>query len=230
MTATASRAGRPDGIAEVFRGRRAILFDLDGTLYGGPHYEAYFQHADDVTGLRVRGRTGVADPGLAFTALESIRTSDPSLRSKSDVLERRFGIGLAEMNRFRERFTDVDSYFRPDPRAAALLRGLKLRFRLLLGTNNAPRLARRILAALGVDPSVFVDVLTSEDAGAAKPDARFFTVAAARLCVPLAELVSVGDRPESDLEPAAALGAGTWRVGSPSDLYALEPLLEGPHS
>lgn len=230
MTATASRAGRPDGIAGVFRGRRAILFDLDGTLYGGPHYEAYLVHADDVTGLRVRARTGVREPGPAFAALESLRLGDPSLRSKSDVLERRFGIGLAEMNRFRERFTDIESHFRPDPRAAALLRGLAGRFRLLLGTNNAPRLARRILAALGVDPSVFVGVMTSEDAGAAKPDARFFNAAASRLGVPLAEIVSVGDRPESDLEPAAALGAGTWRVGSPADLYALEPLLEEPNS
>jgi FMN phosphatase YigB (HAD superfamily) len=226
MNATAPRPERSAGIAELFRGRRAILFDLDGTLYGGPAYEAYLRHADDVTGLRIRGRTGVADPAGAFAALEALREGDPSLRSKSDVLERRFGISLAEMNRFRERFTEIEAHFRPDPRAARLLNGLRTRYRLLLGTNNAPRLARRILAALGVDPNVFVGVLTSEDAGAAKPDARFFHEAARRLGVAPGEFVSVGDRPESDLAPAVALGAGAWRVDGPDDLYALETLLE----
>ncbi|HYC77175.1 MAG TPA: HAD family hydrolase, partial [Planctomycetota bacterium] len=155
-----SAVGEARSPAESFRGRTAILFDLDGTLYGGPALAPFFAHVDAVTGLRVRALVGESDPARAFDAIERLRAGDPALRSKSDVLERRFGIGLAEMNRFRERFTDVEAYVTPDPRAARLLRGLAKERALALGTNNAPRLARRLLARLGVDPSTFAAILT----------------------------------------------------------------------
>jgi FMN phosphatase YigB (HAD superfamily) len=226
MTAeTVTRATRAADAVAVFRDRRAVLFDLDGTLYGGRDAAAYFAHADDVTGLRVRARLGASSPRAGFDALEALRLSDRTYRSKSEALERGLGIGLAEMNRFRERFTDPETLLVADPRTARLLVSLSRRFRLVLGTNNTPRLARRILATLGVDPQVFAAILTSEDAGVAKPDARFFAAAARLAGVALEELVSAGDRPESDLDPATALGAGVWRVDSPLDLYALEALV-----
>lgn len=224
MTGSTMRDARAEA-TRVFRGRRAILFDLDGTLYGGADAAAYFEHADEVTGLRVRARLGLPTARAAFDALEDLRRADPTLRSKSEVLERRFGVGLAEMNRFRERFTDPEAMLRADPRAAALISALAERYVLALGTNNTPRLARRILAVLGVDPRAFAVVLASEDVGAAKPDARFFAAVAARTSIPFEAFASVGDRPESDLEPAAALGAATWRVEVPDDLYALEALV-----
>jgi FMN phosphatase YigB (HAD superfamily) len=225
MDAATVPSGRAADVAATFRGRRAILLDLDGTLYSGAAHEDYFVHTDEVTGLRVRFLTGVSDPAAAFAALDSLREEDPKYRNKSDVLEKKFGLALAEVNRFRERHTEPERYFRPDPRLAALLSGLAPRYRLLLGTNNTPRLARRIVAALGVDPAVFVGFLSSEDAGAAKPYERFFRVAAEKLGVPWSEAVSVGDRPEIDLEPAAALGGAVWRVREPADLFALEALL-----
>jgi putative hydrolase of the HAD superfamily len=212
-------------VREVFAGRKGILFDLDGTLYGGPSCEPFFKATDAVTGLRVRKLVRRADPTEAFDAIEEAKAGDSSLRSKSDVLERRFGVGLSEMNRFRERFTDPEAHLRPDPEVAALLVALAPRFRLVLGTNNAPGLARRILSILGVDPGVFRRVATSEDFGAAKPDARFFRMAAAALELEPSDLVSVGDRPESDLAPAEELGFRTWRVASRNDLLALKALL-----
>ena len=213
----------PDGSdpLRVFRGRRGILFDLDGTLYDAGAYSAYFEATDRVTGLKLLGCYGVDDPEAAFERLERDRRAGGH-PSKSAALEALHGIGIAEMNRFRERHLHPEDLIRPDPRMARVLTALADRFTLVLGTNNAPGLMLRILACLGVPPEAFHRMLTSEDVGSAKPDPAFFAAVAACAGHEARDFVSVGDRLESDLEPARRLGMGTWLVRSPEDVYALE--------
>lgn len=205
---------------DAFRGRRGVLLDLDGTLYCGRHHLGYLAEVDRVTGLRVAPHYGGVTPEAAFRLLQ--RDQDAAgCRSKSEALERLFGIGLAEMNRWRERWTRPEHHLRPDPLLLEALRALAGRFELVLGTNNAPGLTRSILEILGVPEGTFRALITSEDVGAAKPEAGFFRAAAAAVrCTP-GEMVSVGDRPEADLEPAARLGMGTYLVQSIEDMYAL---------
>jgi len=205
---------------EVFRGRKGILFDLDGTLYCSTANADYFREVDRITGLRVQRYYGTHTPEEAFARLERDQER-LGYRSKSESLERLFGIGLAEMNRWRERLTEPERYIAQDDRLREVLRDLAARFVLVLGTNNAPRLTRRILEVLGVPASSFRSILTSEDVGAAKPEHGFFLQAAAAAGLAPREMVSVGDRSPSDLEPAVALGMGAYRVRSIDDVYAL---------
>ncbi|WP_296707273.1 HAD family hydrolase [Rhodoblastus sp.] len=78
-------------------------------------------------------------------------------------------------------------------------------FRLGLLSNGAAREQRRKLASLGL-LSCFEIVLTSEEAGAAKPDAAIFLRACEALGVAPAEAIYVGDR--CDLDAVAARRAG----------------------
>lgn len=218
---------RGDALDAVFAGRRAILFDLDGTLYGGPTAAAFLAAVDRISGMRVRHLIGIEDPIAAFAALDAMRGPGTTFASKSDVLERRFGISVAEMNRFREWHTRPQDFLVPDARLAALLQALAATRTLVLGTNNSPALARTLLATLGVDAGVFRMIQSSEDARCAKPEPAFFHRILKALSLPAETVVSVGDREDSDLAPARALGMGTWHVTDRADLFALEELIPG---
>ncbi len=208
-----------------FDGRSAILFDLDGTLYGGRDGAALECAIARATGLRIRHLVGVADPLQAYASLQGRVTMAPGAQSKTEVLTNQFQLGIAEMNRFRERHVEPERHVSVDPRLVSMLRALARRFRLALGTNNTPGLARAILDALGVPLACFSIILSSEDVGFAKPDPRFFQRVLADLGLPAAAVVTVGDRPDSDLVPAVRLGFSSWRVARPEDLYALEGLV-----
>ena len=216
-----------DAVRAVFSGRTAILFDLDGTLYGGPDAEAWFAEVDRVLGTRVAHHFAASDGMAAFRALGQRMEREPAIRSKSEALTRWFGISLGEMNRFRERQTAPEEFLRPDPAVAALLARLAGRFRLVLGTNNSARLARRTLRCLGIDEACFAALVSSEDAGVAKPEAGFFRHVVGVTGFPPGAIVSVGDRADSDLVPAAALGFGTWQVRDRSDVLGLGVLVAG---
>ncbi len=215
----------PERSLSVFDGRHVILFDLDGTLYGGPAGVAFHRTVDRASGLRVRHLVGNPDPYTAFDSLQAMVDPAGPYRSKTELLSGRFGITIAEMNRFRERFVDPEAFLPRDPLLIDLLDRLATRFVLALGTNNTPLLTERVLAALGVDRRVFRLVVSSEEAGAGKPDRRFFDYMFRGLGVVASDVVSVGDRPASDLDPAQALGCGTWAVSVPADLQALGALV-----
>jgi putative hydrolase of the HAD superfamily len=199
---------------------RAALFDLDGTLYRPEDYPEYFRSMDLVTGERVRALYGAASAREGFERLEADRIRQ-GLPSKSAALQVLHGISLSDMNRWRERHTRPEDHLRRDPRLGATLQGLSERILLGIGTNNAPGLARRILAALGLGPELFAFVQTSEDCGAAKPELRFFEAACERFGLPPQAVLSVGDTPAQDLEPAARLGMPVLLVRAMADVYRL---------
>ena len=208
---------------DCFRGRRGVLMDLDGTLYSN---SSYVEEVDRITGMLVLDHYDTRDPHQAFSRLEADQRAH-GFGSKTDALDRLFGISLHDQNRWRERWTRPSDFLEPDARITETLVQLAGEFTLLLGTNNAPALTRSVLAALEIPEDLFVLVLTSEDLGAAKPDRRFFLGVARESGIEPEGLVSVGDRQRSDLDPAARLGMGTYLVQTPEDVYRLENVRAG---
>ena len=213
-----SPAGEP--VATVLRGRSVLLFDLDGTLYDAGECKEFLLHVDRITGRRVRAHYGVESDEAAFQALVDDQRCH-GLPSKTATLESRHGITPAQMNRYREEHTRPEDYLRADPELREMMERLRDRFTLVLGTNNTPMLCRRILAVLGIPPDLFELVVSSEDAGYAKPHRGFFLHLLRNVPGPPGRWVSIGDRKSSDLDPAAALGMGTWHVKGRADLLAL---------
>ncbi len=223
VTADDPRLGPADPGLEVGR-IRGILFDLDGTFYDEATYPAYFRSMDLATGARVRELYGAANDEEAYSVLEADRIRG-GFGSKSETLEHRFGISLAEMNRWREARTFPENHLRADARLCEVLRELSERFTLGLGTNNAPGLLTRILACLGVDRSLFAFAISSEEVGAAKPNPDFFIEVERRMPHPSHALLSVGDSEKSDCRPARARGYQSILVGTMADVYCLPSLL-----
>lgn len=109
--------------------------------------------------------------------------------------------------RFFERHFDR---IQPNAEAPALLAEARLRgVSTCVATNTTRPLAGRILAGVGLLPLVD-DVAAADEAGAGKPDPAVLHLAAARLGIPLAESLFVGD---SRYDAEAALRAPVPFVG-----------------
>ncbi len=178
---------------------RAILFDLDNTLYDlQAHWTACLRAALAQAAAHTRHDL----EALVHAALQSqtwinqlpafLRTqgiSDPTL------------IAMAH-TRYREIWFDTLTL---DPDAPALLAELGARYRLALVTNGPSWSQRPKIERFGLATSMQV-ILVSEEVGIAKPDPAIFSMALDALAVQPGEALFVGDSPEHDLCGAAAAG------------------------
>jgi HAD superfamily hydrolase (TIGR01662 family) len=197
---------------------RGVLFDLDDTL---------FDH-DHATGCALAVLRREEPAFAAWAADEFARRHGEVLealhgevlagqRSIDEAREERFrrlledaaarpaprGRALAVAARYREAYKDG---WRPVPGAHALLAELRdAGLAIAVVTNNLTAEQEEKLRRCQLD--VMVDALiTSEHAGAAKPDVRIFTAALERLRVGADQVVMVGDAWHTDIAGAIAAG------------------------
>lgn len=224
---------------------RAVLFDLDDTLFDHLHCAR--------TALTCVHQSMPAFAAAAFDAFS---------RAHARVLEEvharvvagEIGIDEARRARFQQLFVeagvapvDADvaaaaemyrvSYIaarQPVPGALALLDTLKPRVKIGIVSNNLLREQQAKVESCGFGP--YIDALVvSEEAGVAKPDPKIFEIALDRLGVDPVETVMVGDSWSNDVAGGAAAGLRTvWfnrtdlaRPTEPAgvvELRALEPV------
>ena len=202
-------------------GLRAIIFDLDDTLYPERAYvrsgfSAVAAWAQDRLGLPAsevfgqldalfrggtRGHTfdrwladqGIADHGLVEKMVEVYRKHPPSIL--------------------------------PYPDAPGLLGRLRAKYRLGLLSDGYEEVQRGKLKALGIEPA-FDAVVFSDSLGrnSWKPSPRPYEVVLAALGTTAAESVYVSDNPAKDFLGARLAGMRSVRLRAPEGIYAgLEP-------
>jgi putative hydrolase of the HAD superfamily len=222
---------------------RAVLFDLDDTLFDHRHcarsalagvrrLHGCFDRFDDAQLEQAHGRI-----------LEELHV---------EVLAGRLDLDSARVERFRRLYDHAgvdagtelaeraaaayrDHYVRaraPVPGAIPLLARVRERAAVVIVTNNLLQEQKAKLRACGLDR--YVDVLVvSEEAGVSKPDARIFTLALTRAGVDASAAVMVGDSWTNDIEGARRLGMrAVWfnRDGAESPhpdvpaIHSLEPV------
>lgn len=228
---------------------RAVLSDLDDTLFDHTHATRHalaLLHAE-VPAFRAwpRDRLEVRH-GIALELLHG------------EVLAGRVSIEVARIERFRRLLAEATSggavstdaaadlarryrgayeqAWRPVAGALALASAVKRAgLALVIVTNNVTSEQRLKLDRCGL--AEHVDALvTSEDVGATKPDARIFEAALARVGASAAEAVMIGDAWHTDVAGAIAAGVrAVWlnRAGlaapGPSavaEVRSLEPLAD----
>ena len=227
---------------------QAILFDLDDTLYSLPGCEAQaLQRTVDSAGLQ---------PVLAADFVDTYATISSQYwaarmagggtqYTREQVIElswRGFlthfgldtGISTALAEQFWMEFCRSSAL---NPGAAAVLQRLSETYRLGMITNGYSDSQRGRLEAAGLR-DVFDPLLISEEAGAAKPDARIFEMALAQLGLPPEEALYVGDSVSHDREGCLRAGIdfchycsglkscdeppdARYRISELTDLFAL---------
>jgi putative hydrolase of the HAD superfamily len=225
---------------------RAVLCDLDDTLFDHQHAS---RHA--------LGQVHGAVPGFACWSIEEFMTRHAAALEAMhlEVLEGRLTVAAARLERFRRLLTDAGAA-RSDERAGDVARLYRRAYETawqpvrgaieLVATLKRERLAvavvsnnvvveqRMKLQRCGL--AGYVDTLvTSEEVGASKPDARIFGVALERVCAAPDVAVMLGDAWSTDIVGARAAGVrAVWlnrrQVPSPDaavpELRSLEPVTD----
>jgi putative hydrolase of the HAD superfamily len=192
---------------------RAVLFDLDDTLY--PHRR--FVRSGFAEVARHLQRTRGLDPVAVFRRL--VRASrGPSRGLELQTLE---SLCDREVARLVEIIRGHDPELALPAISRQVLAALRAdRWRIGVLTNGAPEIQARKIRALGLVRSVDAIVYAAAcGTGAGKPDPVAFAEAAARLGVAPRHIVMVGDDERCDVAGALAAGmhavrCDAWRRGS----------------
>ena len=184
---------------------KAVLFDLDGTLYDRDELVRVVAAAQfDEFREHLAGADKNAFVDRVF-ALDAHGYKDRAALYSEVIAE--FGLEAALANQLERDFTT--RYFTScsaTPDTIDTLRLLKAHgLKVGVITNGAARLQSEKLLALGLS-DYFDAVLISEAEGVRKPDAEIFRRALERCQVKAHEAAFVGDDPEADVFGAMAAG------------------------
>lgn len=183
---------------------RALLFDLDDTLY-------------PLARFVMSGFAAVADTVNAqwqvprATALETLVSASNAARGRElQVLADRHGLPAEAV----AQLVDVIRLHVPDLRlpdlSAGVLGALRAGWRLGIVTNGRPDIQARKVRALGLHRYVDAVIYASNHgSGAGKPEPASFHEACRQLDVPAARTVFVGDDPDCDIAGAHGVGMKT---------------------
>jgi putative hydrolase of the HAD superfamily len=190
---------------------KAVLFDLDGTLYDRDSLAValfYGQYAAFATELR-----GVSRERF----LRDVHAMDDHGHGVKETgypeLVQTWGLEAALAERLLTHFwANFDRHCRLDATTRDTLDELRRRgMKLGVVTNGPSAMQRHKLALLGLEHA-FDAVVVSGEEGVRKPDEEIFRRALARCGVAAHEAVFVGDHPVADIEGAHRAGLhAVWR-------------------
>jgi putative hydrolase of the HAD superfamily len=190
---------------------KAVLFDLDGTLYDRDRLAvALFEEQYEAFATELRG---VSRERFLTDAHEMDDHGYGLKEGGYRGLVRRWGLDDALADRLVAHFWDrYDGHCRLADDVRRTLDELRAR-RLKLGvvTNGVGARQRRKIEVLGL-AAAFDAIVVSEEEGVRKPDAEIFRRALARCGVAAEEAVFVGDHPVADVEGAHRAGlVAVWK-------------------
>lgn len=189
---------------------KAIGFDVDGTLYESPPEMSI---AVGKILIEKAARELARDPDeLADEYL--VRRDE--YHSNTKTLN---SFGLNGEKIFQEVWDAIaiEKYVSKDPKLVKMIRELKKKYRLFIITNGTGRQVERKLKVLGLDYHDFDPRIYCYDQGWVKPEPSPFLAAMEALEMTGEEIVYVGDREDTDVEGAQAVGMKTIYVGGKSE-------------
>lgn len=200
---------------------RAIIFDLDDTLYPERAFvESGFRAVADWVARRL-GLSPEAVHQELMSSFENGVRGDAFDRLLADKGVKEEGWVRLMLGVYRGHTPSIEPY----PLVPELLRRLHARCLLGLVTDGYGTLQRRKIRALGLEGTFDAAVVTGDlGTRAWKPSPRPFTTVLDQLGVAAEDAVYVADNPVKDFLGANRIGMGTIRIRHPEGLYAgLEP-------
>jgi putative hydrolase of the HAD superfamily len=193
------------------RSLRAVLFDLDDTLYPIAEFRrsgfrAVAAEVEAAWGLPRADALGVLNAAMTATPGRELQALAAHAGRPAHVVP-----SLVEVVR-----RHVPELRLPDL-TRSVLRRMRTSWRIAVVTNGRPDIQARKVRALGLEGLVDVVIYAAEHgSGAGKPDAAPFLAACRAVGVPRTVAVFVGDDPVCDIDGAHAAGLRTiWLRMSP---------------
>lgn len=200
---------------------RALVFDLDGTLYqddrlGEQVHQSACRYVADLKGIT---------SAEAGKLLREVRAGQCDTGGTLSRGVETLGGTLKEMHRRFNEDVRPEGVLSLDPRVTELLERLSRRFALYLYTNNNHALSGRIMAQLGIG-SYFRKTFTIEDSWRPKPDREILEGILDAIGTAPAQTLFVGDRYDVDLKLPASLGCPVHEARTVEELLELGQLVD----
>ena len=201
---------------------KAIVFDLDGTLYVSERFE----HAVWESVSRYAGELLGCAADLGGKRLHTLRDQLAAERGTVQTLAVAIQVMGGTVQEMHRRFAlelEPLQMIEPDSRVPALVNNLAQKVRVWLLTNNNRVLTGKILSTLGL-ADAFEKVITVDDTWRPKPDASVLDEVLAGLCMPAEKVLFVGDRYDIDLRLPEQRGCPVLLTRTVDELLQLEQL------
>lgn len=201
---------------------RAIVFDLDGTLYVSELFEHAVWESVSCYAGELLGCTPTQG-GEHLTRLREQLTAERGTVQTLAATIQVMGGTVQEMHRRFALELEPGGMIVPDSRVAPLIQNLAGFCRCWLLTNNNRPLTDKILSVLGLS-ALFERVITIDETWRPKPDQSLLDDVLAALALPPENVLFVGDRYDIDLRLPEQAGCPVLLTRSVEDLILLETL------
>ncbi|MCK5241805.1 threonylcarbamoyl-AMP synthase [bacterium] len=202
---------------------RALIFDMDGTLYRSNALNRHYAQSMYDFLAAQKGISSQAAKQLFLKTYCHLNQKLRRLPSKLFTLKY-LGVSDTEWSKKHGARVAPEKYIKTDQRLRKALRCLRESFRMAVVTNNHAKNMQVTLDALGV-ADLFDKVLSLTDTKIYKPSSKLYTNMASALQVEPEMCLSIGDRYDLDLAPAAEIGMQTVLVQKMQDIYVLPEYL-----
>lgn len=201
---------------------RAILFDLDGTLYVNRELSREIHLSACRYIAEVRGVMSAEAEKLVKETKDRLSAAQGYRVSLTRICTE-LGADIQELHRhFCEEITP-EEYLERDERVVNLLQQIGTRHELYLYTNNNLCLSGRIMRHIGIE-GMFRRVYTIEDFWRPKPDRKVLEEMLREIGCAAHKCLFVGDRYDVDLMLPREMGAQVFLSATVEELLTLETL------
>lgn len=203
---------------------KAILFDIDSTLYTNAAYayeqvDVQLRYFAEIKGLPYKEAKAEID---AYRQ-EYAKQHNGANTSFGNTLAV-FGIPIEESIRWREKLINPADYLEYDSLLVKTMEELAQNYKIAAVTNNPLAPAKKTLETLGVI-NFFQDIVALDTCCVSKPHRLPYETAAKNLAVNVKDCLSVGDRYDIDLAIPLEIGMGGILVSGVKDVYNLPDIL-----
>ena len=185
-----------------------IIWDIDGTLY--PLSEETSQAVLESAYQVIERHTGWP---RHKTIEEFEKVHNKVTLSQTEAVAVICNIPVTQAAKETDHHFNRTQYVKRDEKLITLFEQLRGLRHFVLG-NGAQKTILEGLAALGLQPGTFDEIVTSETVGVNKPKDNGFRYILEKTGMPPAQHLMIGDREKVDLVPAHALGMKTCLVWS----------------
>ncbi len=212
-------------IYKIPRNTKAIIFDIDGTLYNSDEYVAEQVDVQIRYWSKLKGIS--ADQGRKL--MEDFRREwSKNHQGKKISLGNaftHFGIDIDTSIRWRNQLMRPEDYLSTDTKLIQALEELKVEgIKMIAVTNNPVEAARKTLKAVGID-SLIPHIVGLDTCHLSKPARPMLDKALEILSCKAEDVISIGDRYDIDLALPLEMGMGGIVVAGAFELYDLPALL-----
>lgn len=212
---------------EVYRipaNTKAIIFDIDGTLYNSA---AYVHEQIDVQ-IRHWAKLNGWTAQEARAKIESFRHQWSHDHNGEKIslgnTFTHFGIDIETSIQWRNTLLEPEKFLKKDLALAATLTELSKNYRMVCLTNNPVQAAYKTLEAVGIE-KIIPNIVGLDTCHKSKPALPMLEKAMELVDAKPEECISIGDRYDIDLALPLEMGMGAILVTGSNELLNLPQLL-----